>query len=880
VEDGLIRQLAIADPSLPNGGDALAVLRGTWLEPMPGGDLRVSPLLADIVSDVPLDQARDWRCIAAEYWLQKRTLNEKTLPLCFWNAFGGDHSGVLMILCNTIETMPKDRLRGAAALLSPMTALATDKPLSSNPAVAVQLRLLQFEVADAIEEGPLAGTIARRLMEEVAVIEHADLRAMMVHIAAGKFLMAEFAEIAPADRISYALALRAAEPRTLELAAGKIPDPTTLLPPQFEDGMDMADLLFSMITQHIASSDNELEVFQALDTVSAKVRNGFLDATSAIYEGHSVFVHCGWSRDQSEGRDMSLALEKYNQIELITNRWNRPDISIEIVCARSIILDESLKRFDEAISVVEAAISTNGAVPALIRQKSKVLGHAGRDPEAADLLIEIENEVGHGSPFDRSLALRDGALSAAKSKKFDDALRLLDKAIVSLTSVDGREALAAGVFIERSLILWRAGKRTHALAAAADTLDVVERFSPTSSRQAERSHQYARAVIGLFFREFNEKRDDERPPFNFGHASLLESDKAALVSVDLKPLADNWRILALVEAAIGVDAGIEARSMDKQTGPLVGSTELLLRQMRYEHALQSQDITEAFRKGSVVVWAAKVVASVPRGPDNLPRVTASDLIAPDPKVLSRDASMREMIQGLVLDVLVHRVVIGKALDREFFDVLRRSVDVVFGSERDLTSILDAVSGDSELSREDLTSVTYAAAAAISGKAVESDPALRFYRDMMVTSRIASSFANGVLACAFAPGMAAGWRHVLNHQQFMLRRPASNTPAIEAAIDGTQVPSLASAATVLLWACRTSTTRWHGQSIAKRSASHIASWTRGGLAAFRFRLTNCGFRSPSGNLRGRSFKAAILLSEAVRVVDSFCHPVRKFLQFNA
>ncbi|QND55807.1 hypothetical protein [Mesorhizobium huakuii] len=38
VEDGLIRQLALAGPSLLNGGDALAVLRGTWLEAMPGGD--------------------------------------------------------------------------------------------------------------------------------------------------------------------------------------------------------------------------------------------------------------------------------------------------------------------------------------------------------------------------------------------------------------------------------------------------------------------------------------------------------------------------------------------------------------------------------------------------------------------------------------------------------------------------------------------------------------------------------------------------------------------------------------------------------------------------------------------------------------------------
>lgn len=796
-EDGLIRQLMITDPSLPNGGDAMAVLRGTWLEPMPGGDLRISPLLTDIVSDVPPDQVRQWRCVAAEYWLQKRTLNERTLPLCFWNAYLGDHPWVLMILCNTIQTMPKERLRGAAALLSPITALVTDRPLSSsNPAVAVQLRLLQFEVADATEQSELAGTIARRLMEEVAVVEHADLRAMMVLIATSKFLMAEFAEIPPTERVSYALALRAAEPKTLELAGDKTADPATLLPPQFKPGMDMADFLFSMITRHIASSEDELNAFNALDAICADDRNNFLDAMSAIYEGHSVFVHSGWSRDQIDERDMSVALEKYGQIEQITKGWNRSDVLIEIACARSVILDEGLSRFDDAIAVIDEAISVHGAVPPLIRQKSKVLGHEGRHPEAIDLLLKVEDDVGNGSSFDRSLALRDGALSAAQSGRLDDALRLLDKARISLAEVDGREALAAGLLVERSLILWRAGERAPALLAAADTLEVAERISPTYSRQAERSHQFARAIIGLFFGELGDERDDRAPPFSFGQASALESDGAKLVGVDLKPLADNWRILAAVEAGIGVDVGIDARSMAKQTGSLVCTTELLLRQKRYEHALRSENIDEAFRTGSAAIWAANMLRDVPRDPDNLPRVPTSDLRTPDPRALTRDPSIHEMIGGLVLDVLFYRITAGNSLDREFLDGLRRSTDLIFGSDPELTLILDVAAGSVQVKHESSTSVRYAAAAATSEQAIEGDPALRFSRDMMMLGRIATSVANRVLAAALANQMAVGWRHVLDQQRFMLRSPSSYAPAIEAAIEG-MTPTLVGPATLLL-----------------------------------------------------------------------------------
>lgn len=819
VEDGLIRKLALAAPPLRNGGDALAVLRGTWLEAMPGGDLRVSPLLTDIVSDVALDDLREWRSVAAEYWLSKRILDERTLPLCFWNAFWGQHSGVLSLLCTVVQTTPKERLRGAAALLSPITALVTDRSLfPSNPAVAVQLRLLQFEVADALEEGALAGTIARRLIEEINCIEHADLRAMLVHVAASKFLMAEFAEITPADRISYAFALRAAEPKVLELSDDHLPDPATLLPSQFKPGMDVADFLFSTIPRHITNSSDELEAFRALDAISADDRNGFLEAMSAIYEGHAVFVHSGWSRDQLEEHDMGVALQYYDRIELIADGWSRPDISVEVACARSTILDEGLGHFAEAICVVDEAVSTYGEIPSLVRQKSKVLGHAGRDAEALDLLLQIEEEVGNGSPFDRSLALRDGAMSAAKSGRFDDGLRLLDKALASLAQVLEREPLAAALLVEKSLLLWCAGRRPDAVLAAADALDAVEAFLPSSSRQAERSHQFARAIVGLFFSELDDERADGTRPISFGQASSLESNTATLLGVDLKPLEDNWRVLAVVEAAIEADVGIDARSMKKQVGPLMGSTELLLRQKRYEHALRSQNIAEALRAGATVLAVARALQNVQRDGDQLPRVAVLDLMSLDPQALRDDAPLREMIQCLSLDVILYRkIVAGEALDCGFLDELRRSSEMVFGPDPDLVSVVDAVYRDVRAGPADPMSVIYASAVKISDLAIVCDPALRFYRDMMVVSHIATSFARRALAAAAVNKIVAGWRYVLGHQRFMLRNPAIHAPAMEAAIEKMKVPALGNVAALLLAAA---------PAVGHRYAEGWKEWLRG------------------------------------------------------
>ena len=798
VEDGLIRQLAIVAPSLPNSGDALAVLRGTWLEQLPGGDLRISPLLADIGADVPPDQARDWRRLAAEYWLSKRTLDARTLPLCFWNAFWGDHSGVLMVLCNTIQTMPKEQLRAAAALLSPMTALTTERSFySSNPAVAVQLRLLQFDVADAVEDGALAAKIARRLIQEITAIEHQDLVALITHIATTRILMAEFAEITAAERISYALTLRTVQPQVRTIADDSLPDPATLLPPQFKPGMDVADLLFSMITRHIRNSADAQEAFMALDAISTRDRDGFLDAMSAIFDGHSVFVHSGWARDQLEERDMTGALKRYDEIAQIAAKWSRPDIEVEIACARSVILDEGLKQHDQALTAIDEAVSRHGPVAPLVRQKSKVLAHAGRDSEAVVLLLQVEDEVGIESPFDRALALRDGALSAARSSRFDDAIRLLDKALASAAAID-RPYWAAGLLIERSLILWRAGRRSEALLVAADALDAVEHFSPQDSRQAERSHQYARALVGLFFSEVEDDEHDKKPPFTFGDASALETDTANLVGANLRPLADNWRILATVEASIEADLGIDKRSMSKQIGQLVGTTEMLLLKIRYENAVRSRVISDSLRAGVAAISAAKALKEVPRNGDGLQRIAASQLTAIDAKVLAQDLSVREMVESLLLDTMVHRVFVeSEALSTEFLAELQAASEAAFGEVSDLARVIEAGSANTIVGSSSPLSMHYAKATTIPQQSLENDPSLRFYRDMMMTGRIATSFARETMAPAFTRQVASGWRHVLDQQRFMLRNPSRIAPEMESILEGMRPPTLAKIAALLL-----------------------------------------------------------------------------------
>jgi hypothetical protein len=141
--------------------------------------------------------------------------------------------------------------------------------------------------------------------------------------------------------------------------------------------------------------------------------------------------------------------------------------------------------------------------------------------------------------------------------------------------------------VESALVLWDMNDRPQAIAKLADALDNVEELDPATSRRNERAHQFARATVGFFWHKLDPFSPGPARNITIGQASALTGDEG-LLGVDLKPLADNWRILALCEIEIGVDMGVERRSLAKQTGPGVPSVEMFIAMARYARAITSR----------------------------------------------------------------------------------------------------------------------------------------------------------------------------------------------------------------------------------------------------------------------------------------------------
>ena len=757
--------------------------------------MRVSPLIADIASDVPAAALKAWRRIAALHWLENRTLDERTLPLCFWNAFWGEHDAVLMKLCEVIQTMEREKLRAAAPILATLSYLTTDGPIyQSHPLLNLYLRYLQFEIADAVDQPDIAGKVAERFLVEIDGV--GEPGTLLLTGTGPRILMSASADIGPALRMDYALRIRHAYPLVEGISKGLIKEPLALLPPQFRPDMDLADFLFATVVPHIKGSEDQFAAIETLDRLDPAVRNRFIDAMGAIYDGPSVFVNSGWSHDQTENRDMRPALGIYAKIQRIVDSWGRPDVMVEIWCARSVILDEGLDDKDAALVEIDAAIKEVGALPALVRQKARVLSHLERHGEATGLLLSVEDTVGGGISLERGLALRDGGISAAKSGRFSDAIRLFEKAHETFLKNPDNAPVAAGILIEKALAQWRGGQKQEALLSAADALEAVEQFEPTASRQAERSHQFARAIVGLMSVEPQSTAEPYTPPFTFGQASQLESSSAKLMGVALKPLSDNWRILAAAEAKIGAELGIGARSLAKQTGPLHLDIERLILAHRYASAVKSGAVGEALRAGVKLVATAKLAASVLPKAEGNHRLVPEALEVATPSELLADASLGDAIQSLILDALTAQA-LAAPLDAHALEALHAETRAVFGTQPQLELIFDAALQPYAVDPNAARAVILANGIAIASSAVEGEPSRRYHRDMMMTMHVLFSLASAELEPGVAKIVTTGWTSVLEHQRFLLKNPGRAAPAIEDAINSADPPSLASAAAVLL-----------------------------------------------------------------------------------
>lgn len=793
VDLSLAQKLGNAEPVIPGVGDALPVLRGTWIENLNDGYLRVSPLVSDVASDVPDHDQDRFRRLAAEHWLGVGRLDQRTLPLCFWNAFLGKHDYILALLCTKLGTLDAGVLRGATSLLTPLLALGSEGPIyPTNLVVSPSLRLLQFDIAKSTDDRGKADEIAGELLKEIDALPHEDLRVMLSSVSGTKVLLANEVSIRPSRLIEYARRLDDTAPQVERFGGPSIAETRRDVLSEY-GSISPGRFLYAARLMQLRSSREFLDTIEALDAVEPEVRDHLLEPLdTALPDGLALFVAGGWANDQLADGDMHEAAENYRRADEISRHWGNSDISVEIACARSVIAEEGLRDVTSSLEIVDVATATFGARVSLVRQKSKVLNHAGRDQEALDQLLSVENEVGGRSPFDRALALRDGAVSAARIGRFEIATRLFGKARESALKAESHLALATGLLVDQAMSRWNGGDRAGGLADLSSAFEQLPNLDPTHSRQNQRVHQFARGVGGLFFHDV-EDAASKRPIIAPGGASSLGLKDEPLLDIELKPLADNWRVLHLVERGLGIDLGIKDRLYGKAEGSLGIGIESLSRFIEYRRALSQGNLLATTEAG---LQLARLLFVMAKSGGAIEKLDASAQHAASITEIFADPSASEGLRMIPVDVLMIAHLQGSRVEARQVKQLREALRSVLGYEAQIEAVLSAAS--SRLGPGDhSTQVVVAQIFRLSPEAIAEDPSTRWSRDVLALQHVAHSFARDILQPLLVENVLSGWGSVIQNQRFLLAAPMRNVTHIETALVDCRNEGLPGVAKILL-----------------------------------------------------------------------------------
>jgi tetratricopeptide (TPR) repeat protein len=777
-EDALVYRLCGAEPAVAYAGDSLALLKGSWIEPAASGGWRLSPLITDLQSEVAPESASVWRRIAAEHWLAKRTLNEHTLPLCFWNAFLGKHIWVLLKLGEVILGLPPEQLRGAAAMLSPMAALSTDVSLlPEEPMTAASLRLLQIRVAEATDDQALATRAALAWLRETDSIK-GELHDLQVILGAYYVLEVDQVRLPSTVQFACLSLLRRAANRAVGSADKRIGESIQRLTSVLVPGVDLPGMLFTKLLMRVRRSEELEEMINTLATLEADERVRLLASAGAVLDGVGVLVHNAWAKEQLAGKDLHASLIRYDRMSKLVGTWGIPEVEIEFEIARSVLSDEGIDEKDRAIAIVDSAIKRFGPQASLIRQKSKILGHLGDNESAARLLLDAEEELNQLNPFDRMLALREGAIACANISRFEDSSRLFAKARAILAE-PAHQPLRTGLLVEQALVAWRQGNRQAALTHLGDAFEELENIDSQSTHQGQRTHKFACAMGGYFMHEVLEAFPvPPHPSIKFGQPSALESDRVPQ-TVKLPSLAENWRLLELVEILAQTDARIAARAESRKEETCLPTIESQIANARFAAAVSRLDIPGAIASITPAVSMLRAAARIlAEGRKRLQPIDRTELSEASPDEL-RAQGWELALQGAMADILLfHELTNAWRGDSE--DIFRKAVETHFGDE----SICEPLIAASKRNTCDANAPwPILACSLFSFLRGEEDimPANRYMRDLYLVHHVANSLSRHVLEPLIVERLVTGWTRVLEEQRFALTTPRVFVGEIAAAI---------------------------------------------------------------------------------------------------
>lgn len=768
-------------PPVSRAGECLDQLVGPWIEAV-GNDLfRVSPLASAFGREMlPVDAQEQIHNAIAVQMRNKRTIDASDADVFVMHAIAGKWPEGLATIAHSVLTADAHTLDVLAEHTLFISFFRTDAPIyPENPLVSGMLRLAQFKLAAAANEGNKASQIAAALINEISDLPEGQEKRVLESVALGTVLItmgvANFLDDWIALLHRYKVMIE--EDDYLQSLVSNVEsavDPA---------GSTFFGMLFGIGSANLDSVTRLEHVINELDELDASERTLWLTPIDRSFSDYSTFINGPWAAQQRhQDFDAADAAMRYQRMAEKTQNWGIRPLSLQCSVARAVMLNEYQNHKEGALAVLEEANAALGDDLILARARAKVYWHHGEHQTALEILRGIADQIGADNPVERAFALREAAISAAKTGEWSQAeLWFLDaQSAASLAEVEDMQVMAIGLGADSAVAALETGNVDRTLLRLAEAIDALASVNPDDTLRAAYCHRVIRHTV-LWAQSRVEESDIkvDGEPIAMEPGTCSNPDPLSAVrELPLGHIDIAWYMLAEIEIAVGVDVGIVAKLGDRLAQ---GSIPMMDSHLRLRTIQADVDRLDA--DGFALHFTSYLESAVYLLKEARQRRTTIDPLAPERgevPTLDKNTLFGPEAAKMASDaILAFGIRSALAHQREAMSELEAALESRYGGPFPGKQVVDHWKGK-PVSLEELDQIVVTIInMLLQNEYVEPfefwTAGLRFFE------RINQSNFSPLLTSRLAAWQRSGWQRITTEESFRLYRPLQTVPAIEAVL---------------------------------------------------------------------------------------------------
>ena len=359
-------------------------------------------------------------------------------------------------------------------------------------------------------------------------------------------------------------------------------------------------VLFGLGMSEVDSVSQLEAVIDELDRLNADGRRVLLTPVDDRFADYSELVHLPWMKGTPSSSEIADAVTRYERMAEKTRNWGFRALSLQCSVAQAVMLDEFGNDKDAAFAVLDRAAVTTGEHIISGRAVARIHWRHGEHATALRSFRNIVDRIGDLNPIERAFALREAAISAARTDDWGQAIRwfLEAQSAAEVGETSEMAAMAVGLGADAAVAameLGDVGGALRGLMGAVGSLSGID--AKATLRSAYCHHVVRHAVLWAYARAGNAEIDVAGQPVWLEPGTCSNPEPAAAIRD--RPLAHvdvAWYLLAEAEIAAGVDVGLLRRLEGELGGNGFPAMELRLRMELIRRAIDRVD-ADAFAHG-------------------------------------------------------------------------------------------------------------------------------------------------------------------------------------------------------------------------------------------------------------------------------------------